>query len=357
MSILNSSSFDSLSEHFESEYAAIEGAFDAPWSDGLPIVPPTIERIERMIAAGGRDRDEGLGTLKERDLTLHVWQAAASAVMAGCKPEYFPVVLASWDAAFDPAFNLNTVLSSTGGAAIAAIVSGPYGERIDMRSGSGLFSPGNRANATIGRAMRIAAMSVLKALPGELDASTFGHHGKGGFHFAESEPPAGWKSARERLGFSADATTVTLLSGEAPRQVMHRWKPSVHDMLSVLATAMRMPAGCSTGGDAPFFVLLGPEHAGVLRDGGLGPEEIAQELSVLSRISADELLRAGINPASQGNHYKHRDTQGNYITASPEHILVATAGGPGAGWSMVVPSWSTAVISALTTRKIVAPSV
>jgi len=337
---------------FESATDAIEAIYDKPWSDGLPVFPPIPEYVERTIEAGGREGDAVLGLLKERDVTLYVWQAATCAVMAGCRPSYFPVVLATWDAMFDPNFNLNTVLSSTGGASIAAIVSGPYASEINMRSGGGVFSPGNRANATIGRAIRLGAMAVLQAITGELDASSFGHAGKYTFHFAESTPPKGWATLRERLGYNALDTTVSILPAESPRQIAHRFHPTAQDMLNLIGATMRTPGGCCTGAVGHYFVVLGPEHTGVLVDAGLGPDEIRYELSRTSAISPEELRAAGIEPNAPGTSYDEMDERGYYYSAKPENILVATAGGYGAGWSVVIPAWSMSSVSNSVTRPV-----
>jgi hypothetical protein len=249
-------------------------------------------------------------------------------------------VLATWDAMLDPRMNLHGALGSTGGAAFAAVVSGPYAAKIGMRSGTGVFGPGNRANATIGRAIRLCAMSVLKAVPGQTDGGSFGHGGKYSFHFAEGPYPAGWKSIREQLGFSASSTTVTVLPTEAPRQVMHRWNPSPQDMLNALGTAMRDPVLNVTGSKTAYFVVLGPEHAGVLADGGLMPRQIRGALSEISAVSIEQLAAAGIRHDSKGSRFCAPDEQSRMMTALPEHILVMTAGGPGAGWSSVIPGWA-----------------
>ena len=121
--------------------------------------------------------------------------------MAGCLPEYFPVVVAALEAMFDAAFNAHTALTSTGGAALALVVSGPVADEIGMNARHNCFGSGNRANATIGRALRLTAMNVLGARHGELDASSFGHPGKYTFCFAEDPPPAPWRPLAERLGY------------------------------------------------------------------------------------------------------------------------------------------------------------
>lgn len=340
---------------FDSYLEAVETFFAKPWSDGLPTVPPTAELVEAMVAAGGRDGDALIGSIPARNMSLQVWQAATCAVMAGCRPEYFPVVLATWDALLVPRFNLHGALSSTGGASIAAIVSGPYAEVIGMNSGAGAFGPGNRANSTIGRAIRLGALTAFQAIPGKLDASSYGHGGKYSFHFAETPPPAPWRSIREQLGYPAHATTVTVMSTEAPRQVMHRWSPSADDMLRTLASPMKEPSQNSTGSGVVYIVVLGPEHAEVLLGAGLTQAQVRQNLSALSSISPAELANVGIRFDDAGTRYGKPDAQGLITTAKPEHILVVTAGGAGAGWSMVIPplTWTKSFLPS--TRAITLP--
>ncbi len=340
---------------FESPFDAIERLLEQPWSDGLPVMPPTTERVDAMIEAGGRDGDAIVGEIPSRQRALTVWQAAACAVMAGCRPEYFPVVLATWDALFDPRFNLHSALTSSGGAAIAAVVSGPYAERIGMNGGTGVFGPGCRANATIGRAIRLGALSALEAVPGELDAGAFGHGGKYSFHFAERPPPQGWPTVREQLGFAADATTVTVMPADAPRQVMHRWSPTPHGMLRTLGAAMRDPTQNATGCGSTYIVALGPEHTTLLAEAGMTPASIREALSETSRLERSALAAAGIELDRAPNHYSALDAEGRMLTARPEHILVVTAGGHGSGWSSVIPCYTTLVSCHPVTRAVHVP--
>ncbi len=331
-------------ERFDSYLTAVEAFLDEPWSDGLPVIPPTPELVERMVAAGARGMDECLGIVPRRDLPLYVWQAATCAVMAGCKPAYFPVVLATWEAMLDPRFSLHTVLSSTGGVAIAAVVSGPYAEKIGMRSGMGVFGPGNRANATIGRAIRLGAFTALKAITGELDASSFGHAGKYTFHFAEGDLPSSgsttWPSIREQFGYAASATTVSIIPAEAPRQIMHRFQPTAEDMFKAIGHTMRDPAQNGTGTDTCSMLVLGPEHASIFADAGMMPGELRREFARRARTSIDALAAAGFRYDYPGNRYNAPDAEGNIAGASAGHILVVPSGGPGAGWSAYIPSWS-----------------
>jgi hypothetical protein len=325
------------SESFES---ALEALWDQPWSDGLPAIPATAERIDAMVAAGVRRAEECIGVIPGGEVAIEVWQAAACAVMAGCKSEYFPVVLATWEALLDRRVNVQSAFTSTGGAAIAAIVSGPYAEAIGMNAGRGLLGPGNRANATIGRAIRIGAAAMFKANSNELDASAFGHGGKFSFHFAERTPPAPWPELREQLGFHREMTSVTVLPAGAPRQVVHRWNPSAEELLRTLATAMKDRSKNTTGRGSAYLIVLGPEHADVLASAGLLPKEIREQLSELSKVTVEEMREAGIDVARTSGHFSRPGPDGRMLTACPEHILVATAGGHGAGWSVVIPSFT-----------------
>jgi len=335
---------------------AQETLLEQPWSDGLPCVPPTRDLVERMIEAGGRDSAHILGSLSTRgEIQLSVGQAAICAVMAGCKPAYFPVVLATWDALFDPRFNLHSALTSSGGSALMGIVSGPYAQEIGMNADTGAFAPGNRANATIGRSIRLAALAVFKAIPKELDASAFGNGGKYSFHYAERTPPAGWPALHEQLGYTPDTTTVTMMACDGPRQIAHRWKPTAEGFLRTLAATMKDPSQNATGCSSSYVIALGPEHAGLLADAGMKPERIRELLSEFSHTSAQELLAAGIEIERTTNHYSKPDAEGRILTAMPGHILVVTAGGYGSGWSAVMPCYTTLATHHPTSRPVRLP--
>ena len=328
------------SAQFDSYLDAVEGFLAQPWSDGLPTIPPTAELVEQMVAAGGRDGDELIGTIPARQMSLHVWEAATCAVMAGCRPEYFPVVLATWDAMFDPRFNVHSAISSTSGPAIAAVVSGPYAETIGMNAGVGVFGPGNRPNASIGRAIRLGAMSVLQAIPDQLDAGSFGHGGKYSFHFAERTPPPQWPTIREQLGFDAAATTVTVMAVGAPRLISHRWNPTPEGFLRTVAATMKDPSKNTTGNESAYMIVLGPEHASVLAEGGMTTRQISEALSEFSKVSIAEMSAAGIEYEFASTRFGKPGADGRMLTARPEHVLVMTAGGYGSGWSSVIPSYA-----------------
>ena len=193
--------------------------FDKGVTDGLPVVPPTRERFERMLAGTGRSRDELLGELPPNYGRLSVEKAAINAVMAGCRPEYLPVVLAAAECACDPAFNLHGVATSTHFSAPLIIVNGPIRERIGLNSGFGVFGPGYRANATIGRALRLLMINVGGARSGEISMSTFGHPGRYTFCIGENEEASPWPPFHASRGLPASASAVTLFAGDAPHGI------------------------------------------------------------------------------------------------------------------------------------------
>lgn len=327
---------------------AVELFFKRGWTDGLPVVPPTQADVDRMLEAGRIDGSSRIVQLSQRGTNLFAWQAATCAVMAGCLPEYFPVVLATWEAMADKRFNVHSVLSSTGGAAVAGVVSGPYAEQIGMNARANVLGPGNRANATIGRAVRLAAMVALDAAPGILDATSIGHAGKYTMHFREDPPPAPWKSVREQLGFSSDVTTVTVFPAEAPRQILQNLNPDPDGVLSAVAACMRNPSQHGTGKGTYYLIVLGPEHASLLAEANWSQRYCRGLLSERSRVTLDDLIEAGVRVS--GDPVAGRDEK--LPTAHASDILIVTAGGPGAGWSAAIPSWTVRTSARPATRPV-----
>jgi hypothetical protein len=333
---------------------AVEYFYDEGLTDGLPVVPPTEDLVEAMVAGGHLPASTVIGSIPQRDIEMSVLQAAVCAVMAGARPEYFPVVLASWAAILDPRFNAHGVLSSTGGAAMAGLVSGPYGAQIGMNSGRNLLGPGNRPNSTIGRAIRLGAMVVFQARPGRLDAASFGNGGKYSAHFAENDPPQPWLPLRVREGYSMESTTVTMMAVEGPRQLHQALNPDPEGMLRSFAACMRDPTQNGAGKGAYWMLVMGPEHAALLREGGLSQAEVAAWLSRETRLSLEDFDRAGIF-LDTGFYDMKPEADGRLTTCLPEQIVMTTAGAAGAGWSAVLPCWTAAINTHPVTSAVHAP--
>lgn len=319
-----------------------EEFFERGWTDGLPVVPPTPERVSAMLAAGGVDEPETLiGYLAVRDRGVTLEQAATSAVMAGCRPEYFPIVVAALEAMFDPSFNLNTVLTSTGGAALCVIVSGPLAAEVGMNGRHNCLGHGNRANLTIGRALRLVATNALGSVPGVSDASSFGHPGKVSLCFAEDPPPAPWDPLSVRLGYTREDTTVTVLAAEGPHQLAQQLTQDPDDVLRSFAASIRHPAWFSTGKGGHGVLVLGPEHAGFCVRDGLTQHDVCSRVYEAARVDAAALQADGVGLETGSQHDMTPAADGKIDTlSSPDAVLLVTAGGEGAGWSVWIPAWA-----------------
>lgn len=344
----------------ENHDAGLDLCFGRGLTDGLPVILPTPERVAAMLSATARRPGDVLGVVAGRAEGISVEQASVCAVMAGCLPEYFPVVLATWEAIFEPAFNAGAVLGSSGSTAITAVVSGPYAAAIGMNAGHNLFGPGNRANATIGRAIRLGVRNALGYVTGGLDGSAFGNQARYTAHFAESTPPTGWLPLNQRLGYPPEATTVTVAVTDAPRQMTHIRSGSPENILRMLAAAMRDPTHCAAGRESTYIVAIGPEHAQILIDAGLTQGEICRSLAVRSRISPEELSRGGVPLNSDrgilGDHSAvPLGEDGCFPTTAPERIILVTAGGTGAGWSQIIYGYAPAYVTSAITKEIIAP--
>ncbi len=334
-----------------------EAFFERGWTDGLPIVAPTPERVLALLHAAGLDPSELLGTVRERGRSVSAEEAAINAVMAGCRPEYFPIVVAGVSAMLDPAYNANAALTSTGGTALCLVVSGPLAADVGMNALHNALGQGNRANATIGRALRLVAMNALGARPGGMDGASLGNPGKYSLCFAEDDPPQPWEPLRVELGYERSDTTVTLLPTEGPRQVANILNGEAEGVLRTVASAMRAPHGYAVGKGQQCVVVLGPEHADAVRSAGWSRARAREFLQRESRVTAEELEAAGVPIERSGAHAMTPGPDGRYETVlEPEDIFLVTAGGAGAGWSAYIPVWAPKNNAQAVTRRVVAPA-
>jgi hypothetical protein len=331
-----------------------EEFFSRGWTDGLPVVPPTPERVSAMLElVGADDPDLLIGYLPARGRGVSMGLAAVNAVMAGCTPDSFPVVVAALEAMFDPGFNLHTVLTSTGGAALCTIVSGPIAADLGMNARHNALGGGNRPNATIGRALRLVAGNALGSKSGESDASSFGHPGKLTFCFAEDPPRVPWEPLSVRLGYKREDTTVTVVPAEGPHQLAQQLTHSAEEVLRSFARSIRHPTWFSTGKGGHGVLVLGPEHAGFCVDEGWTQERVCEFVYEEARIAPDELLAAGVRLEQGSQHAAAPGEDGKLASIeSPEAVLLVTAGGEGAGWSAWIPAWAPTVHARRSTRRV-----
>jgi len=326
----------------DSSEAVYQAFCEREWCDGLPIIPPTPERVEAMLASVAGDPEESLGPLPPlwREATLE--KLAINAVMAGCMPEYFPVVVAAVEAMLDPAFNLYGVQATTHPVAPLVILNGPYARRIGMQSGAGCFGPGFRANATIGRAIRLLLMNVGGAWPGRHDMATQGSPAKFSYAIAENEASSPWEPLHVELGYSPDQSVVTVFGGEAPH--------NVNDHVSTRATGILhtvSDTAATLGSNVKWYLsqsqlllVLGPEHAATIAADGFSKEDVKAFVFEHARLPLGTLKLGGMWGIQEWPEWMMAVTDDRSllpIVASAQEILIVVAGGAGKH-SAVVPN-------------------
>jgi hypothetical protein len=326
--------------------AAIDYAFEHGWTDGLPVVPPTPELVERFVAVSGRDPGEVVARMAARNVSCTVAKAAVNAVMAGCLPEYFPVVLAALEACDAEPYNFYGSTASTGGSAQFIVVNGPIRQQIGLNHGGNVFGPGNRANATIGRALRLIVLNVFGQRPGVTDRSTQGHPGKYSFCIAEDEETSPWEPLHVERGFAARESAVTVFAAEGTHNIQNHLSNTPEGVLTTLADEMAALGAFSEGCSA---VVLAPEHAAIFRRAGWTKQQAKSYLYEHARRTLADLKRGGkvegaVEPGDE-SRFRHRGR-------GPEDILVVVAGGEAGGHSSFIPSWSRARASEFSSARI-----
>jgi len=317
--------------------------FDKGVTDGLPVVPPTRARVDAMLAATPRPRDELLGEMPPNLGRVTVEKAAINAVMAGCRPEYLPVVIAAVEAACDPDFNLHGVATSTHFSAPLIVVNGPIRSRIALNAGFGVFGPGYRANATIGRALRLLMINVGGARPGEVSMSTFGHPGRYTYCIAENEEASPWPSYSVDRGFPTGTSTVTLFAGEAPHGISDHASRTARELAGSLGWSM---VGLWNSKHFPLYshtmLVVGPEHARTLADEGWQKADLARHLWETVRVPYETLLPTSDHGEGTNLRFSRTPLDATTLVSkfpSPEEIHVVVAGGTAGRFSVAIPGW------------------
>lgn len=328
--------------------AAIETYFEKGWTDGLPVVPPTEEKIWAMLDSMGKQPENILGEIPTRARTITAEKLAINAVLAGCLPIYAPILLATVEALCDPAFSAHGPTASTSGMGILTVVNGPIASQIGMNAGENLFGPGWRANATIGRALRLLLRNVCGAVPGVLDRSCFGHPGKFTYCIAEDEAHSPWAPLHAERGVPPEESAVTIFAGESPHQVANQTASNPEAILASLADVMVAGGRLSLSGQQ-FVVIIAGEHRKRLSEHGWTKKDVRTWLHEHAVRSEEDLARAGRLPApvtvaQTARHHR--------AVSDPDDILVVAAGGDAGGYSVVIPGWSGRLHSQAVTKMI-----
>jgi len=316
------------------------------WSDGLPIIPPTEERVALMLAATQRNPQEVIGAVPPRWAQATVEKIAVNAVMAGCKPEYMPVLVAAIEAITDARLNLYALQATTGGPAVMLIVNGPIRKRLNINGGSNALGEGWRANATIGRFVRLMQRNVGGSYPGTTCKATLGWPGKYAMCIGENEEASPWEPLHVERGFRKEQSTVTAVSADASVRASDLDSTRAEGILTNFAHRMDGPSGPEA------IMVICPEHAGIIAGDGLSKKDVQQFIWQRAAYRMKDLPEETFH-----QRVKRRSdlqlTRDSVIpvTDRPDDILVVVAGGDGSQ-SQYIHVWGQSTPEGGSTRSV-----
>lgn len=331
---------------FDDWEAAHEHYYREGLTDGLPVVPPTPERVQALLDYCGLASLDILGTEGIRHKQFPAGKVAVSAVMAGCLPEHFPVVVAAVSAVCDRAYNFHASSTSTNGITNLVMVSGSYAARIGMNHGVNAFGNGNRANAAIGRAINLLKTNFYGSVSQEMDKSTYGHSGKYSFCFAEDTGTSPWPSLAESKGFRPGSSVVTMVAANAPLQLETHGDRDPEGFLTAAAHAL-MGFG---PGLSEFVLVISQELMAYIAASGWSRAQVAEFLHDRTRRTAgewDDWRRMDKLPPDADR----QELMG--CVAGPDRITIVPAGGDAGEFMAIITSWGS---SRSVTREITVPS-
>ena len=290
---------------------ALEHLYAAGVTDGLPVVVPTRERVERAVAASGRSADEIVARVAPALGVATVEKIAINAVMAGCRPEYLPVVIAGVEALCDDAFGLVGVSGTTDAVAPIFIVNGPIRATLDINAAAGTLGPGWRANATIGRALRLVWVNLGGARPGLISMSTFGNPARYACCFGEHEEASPWEPLHVEHGFAREDSTIAAIAGEPLQIVVDAQSRRAEDVLATIARSLAVIGSHRQMALGDTLVVMAPEHA--------------------ATIGGDDWTKA------QVREFLWRETGPKF--RAPDNLKVLVAGGTAGRFTALIPGW------------------
>ena len=315
----------------------MELMFERGFTDGLPVVPPTEERVLRMLQGTTRDPRDIVAIVPPDLVEVTIEKIAINAVMAGCKPEYLPWVIAALEAVCTDAFNIHGVLATTMPVGPVIVCNGPGTRAIGMNSGGNALGQGNRANLTIGRAVQLIVRNVGGGRPGEVDRATHGNPGKLSFCFAEREHDSPFSSLAVSRGFAPTDNTVTVFAGEGPRCIVDQKVRTAPELATVFAACLRTMHNPKLILAFDAILIVGPEHARVLAEAGWGRETLLAEIHSRLQLPGSELVWGAGGIADGIPTHLHDATLPKF---RPDGILLVHAGGGAGLFSAMVGGWA-----------------
>ncbi len=330
--------------------AAMELCIEKGWSDGLPVVPPTAARIDAMLEACGLEPDKQVAFIENRQVSVSAEKIAINAVLAGCKPEYMPVIVATVEALADPLYGYHGPGTSTGGAAVLMIVNGPIAHELGINNDHNLFGPGWRANATMGRAVRLIMRNTIGTMPGTLDQSSLGHPGKYTYCIAENETDSPWPPLHTSRGFKAEQNAVTIMAALGVHQYSNGMSATPEGVLTTACAQMRVSAG--TARQPCYAMVFAGEHQLIMKKAGFSRSDVQRFVFEHTKVSIAELKRMNLKDGA----VKPADEQAWMdLVETPDDILVAAAGGKAGVQSCYIPGWGGKAGSQSVTKEIRKP--
>ena len=314
----------------------MEACFERGWSDGLPLVPPTPLRVTRMLSSTDRSADEIVGSVPPDNRPCTIEKIAINAVMAGCKPDYLQVVIAALRAALKDEFCMHGLLCTTYFSTPVMIVNGPITKQIGMNSGVNALGQGNRANATIGRALQLIVRNVGGGIPGGIDRATLGNPGKYTFCFCEDESDAEWPSLSMDRGYTREDSVVNLFAGSGVQPFVDQQSRQPESLVKNLANSLRSVANTRSFGMADAIIVISPEHRRVLREGGWTKPNLKQALYDELKTPGADIIR-GKDGIAEGMPEKFKDIILNKFRDDGLHIV--GAGGKAGMFSAIISGW------------------
>jgi len=339
---MTSPKLTSLKHRFSDWGQAQDYYLESKLTDGLPIVPPSEDRVRAMLEFAGLAPDQVIGVETIRNKHITAEKVAVNSVMAGCRPEYFPVVVSAVAACCDRSFNLHASSTSTNGVTVLVLVSGGYARQIGMNSSTGVMGPSNQANATIGRAVNLVKTNFYGSVPQDMDNSTFGHPGKYSFCFAENLDASNWPSLATDKGFDGESSTVTVVAAYSPLQVSVFGGKDPTSFLTSVAHAM-IGLGPSI---SEVLVVLSPEVMQYVNEAGWSRQQVQEFLWGKAQLPARDWIawRRVEHPET----FTDKDQLVGCV-ADPSRITVLSAGGAAGVYIDIIGSWGN---SRTVTRKI-----
>jgi hypothetical protein len=329
----------------------MEVLFERGVTDGLPVTPPTEERVLRMLEGTSMTSDEVIAVVAPDLVEVTVEKVAINAVMAGCRPEHLPWVIASLQAVCTDEFNIHGVLATTMPVGPVVICNGPGTRAVGMNSGVNVFGQGNRANMTIGRAVQLVVRNIGGGRPGEVDRAAHGNPGKLSFCFAEDELGSPFTSLAVSRGFAADENTVTVFAGEGPRCIVDQLARDADQLANTYAACLRTAHHPKLVIGFDCVLVVGPEHGRVFAEAGWSRETLLGELHDRLQIHGSELVRGAGDMAEGVPDWLAGETLGKFRA---DGLLLVHAGGGAGLFSAMIGGWANgATGSQPVTRKVV----